>query len=99
MLCFSGPNEDPFPLVDVNKTFPEIVDYGRRIFAGMVLALDMAVANITKSYKQAGLWQDTVVVFSTDNGGIGSGNNFPLRGCKVLNWEGGIHGIGYVQHE
>ena len=92
-----GPNEDPYPLVDVNATFPEIVAYDRRIFAGMVLALDMAVANVTQAYKAAGLWADTVVVFSTDNGGIGSGNNFPLRGCKVLNWEGGVHGIGFVR--
>lgn len=57
-----GPNEDPFPIVDVNETFPEIVDYPRRIFAGMVLALDKAVENITNAYKNAGLWQDTVTV-------------------------------------
>ena len=44
-----------------------------------VLALDKAVENITSAYKAAGLWKDTVTVFSTDNGGIGSGNNFPLR--------------------
>lgn len=30
-------------------------------------------------------------------GGISSGNNFPLRGGKVLNWEGGVHGIGFVR--
>jgi arylsulfatase B len=47
---------------------------------GEVLAMDMAVANITDSYKRHGLWEDTVLVFSTDNGGISSGNNFPLRG-------------------
>ena len=44
-----------------------------------MLALDKAVENITSAYKAAGLWKDTVTVFSTDNGGIGSGNNFPLR--------------------
>ena len=31
-----GPNEDPYPVVDVNETFPEIVDPARKIFAGMV---------------------------------------------------------------
>ena len=28
-----GPNEDPWPLVDVNETFGEVVAYDRRIFA------------------------------------------------------------------
>jgi len=63
----------------------------------MVLALDKAVENITDAFKAEGMWKDTVTVFSTDNGGIGSGNNFPLRGCKVLNWEGGVHGISFVR--
>ena len=43
-----GPNEDAFPLIDVNETFAEIVDYDRRVFAGMVSMLDQAVANITE---------------------------------------------------
>jgi hypothetical protein len=29
----------------------------------MVLAMDMAVANVTASYEKAGLWGDTVLVF------------------------------------
>ena len=62
-----GPNEDPNPIVDVNATFGEVVAMDRRIFAGEVLAMDMAVANITAAYKKAGLWKDTVLVFSTDN--------------------------------
>ena len=55
---------DPFPMVDVNDTFGEVVAYDRRIFAGEVLAMDMAVANITAAYKRNGLWKDTVLVFS-----------------------------------
>jgi hypothetical protein len=66
--CFAtqvhGPNEDPFPIVDINSTFGEVVDYGRRTLAGEILAMDMAVKNITDSYQKAGLWKDTVLVFS-----------------------------------
>ena len=39
-----------------------------------------------------GRWgaQDTLIVWSSDNGGDGAANNFPLRGAKFSNWEGGI---------
>jgi len=69
-------------------------------FAGMVTGLDRAVKNITDSFRKYGLWEDTVLIFTTDNGaemGIGSGNNFPLRGGKVSNWEGGLRGVAFVR--
>eukprot|EP00912_Choanoflagellata_sp_UC4_P002485 UC4_evm3s1573 len=82
---------------NVNNTFPEIYEYGRRIYAGMVLALDYAVGNVTNAWKSAGLWDDTIMVFTTDNGGIEYGNNYPLRGAKVMNWEGGVRGVAFVR--
>ena len=54
----------------------------------MVSALDDAVANIEKIYKKAGIWDKTVLVFTTDNGGPEhSANNWPLRGHKNTAWE------------
>ena len=50
-----GPNEDAFPLIDVNETFAEVVAYDRRVFAGMVSMLDQAVANITEGGDLASL--------------------------------------------
>jgi arylsulfatase A-like enzyme len=41
--------------------------------------LDRAVAQVTSAFKDAGLWSDTVLIFTSDNGGIGPGNNYPLR--------------------
>ena len=80
-----NPYDVPPPsVVDVNATFPGIVPYSRRIYAGMVQALDMAVTDVVAAFKAGGLWDDTVLVFTTDNGGIGIGNNYPLRGMKVL---------------
>ncbi len=73
----------PVSLVDVNASFPDIAQYNRRIYAGMVKCLDDAVADVVKAYKDEGLWDNTVLIFTTDNGGIGIGNNFPLRGMKV----------------
>lgn len=41
----------------------------RRTAAGMTAALDDGIANVTMALKVAGLWADTLVLFSADNGG------------------------------
>jgi arylsulfatase A-like enzyme len=57
--------------------------------------MDDAVGLVLKALKDNGLDENTIVVFTSDNGGVASGDhyatsNLPLRGGKGYQWEGGI---------
>jgi len=65
------------------------------IYAGLVESMDDAVGVVLQTLKDNGLDKNTIVVFTSDNGGVASGDNFstsnlPLRGGKGYQWEGGI---------
>ncbi len=65
------------------------------LYAGMVQAMDEAVGLVLKQLEDSGLENHTIVVFTSDNGGVSAGDgvatsNLPLRGGKGRQWEGGI---------
>ncbi|MEE2935084.1 MAG: sulfatase [Planctomycetota bacterium] len=70
-------------------------------YASMVRAVDLSVGEVLKSIEQAGLSENTVVIFFSDNGGLctlparrqssgGPTSNLPLRSGKGWLYEGGI---------
>ncbi|XP_046566660.1 arylsulfatase B-like [Haliotis rubra] len=77
--------------------YKNIATMNRRIYCGMVSALDEAVGNITKALEDKGLMDNLLLVFTTDNGGptFVAANNLPLRGAKATLWEGGTKGTGF----
>jgi arylsulfatase A-like enzyme len=65
------------------------------IYAGMIQAMDDAVGLVLNALDEHGLAENTIVCFTSDNGGVASGDSFsssmlPLRGGKGRQWEGGI---------
>jgi arylsulfatase A-like enzyme len=72
------------------------------IYAGMMEILDDAVGMVIDKLKALGIEDDTVVIFTSDNGGVSSGDAFstsllPYRGGKGRQWEGGIRVPYYIK--
>ncbi|WP_337175926.1 arylsulfatase [Paludisphaera sp.] len=83
-----APHQVPARYKAPYKDLPE----PRRSYAGMTAALDEAVGTIAEAIDAAGLREDTLIVFSSDNGGPNPGtvsSNGPLRGAKGSLFEGG----------
>jgi len=65
------------------------------VYAGLVESMDDAVGLVLETLKAQGLDKNTIIIFTSDNGGVASGDsystsNLPLRGGKGYQWEGGI---------
>lgn len=59
-------------------------------YAAMTYDLDQGVGQLLATLKKRGLDENTLVVFSSDNGGIQQSSQEPLRGNKGSYYEGGI---------
>ncbi len=72
----------------------DIEPHRLRVYAAMVRALDRSVGRIMATLEEQGLADNTIVMFSSDNGGAGyiglSDVNKPYRGWKFTLFEGGI---------
>ena len=61
------------------------------VYAAMVKSLDESVGRIMKKLRDLGLEKNTIVIFTSDNGGYGPATSMaPLRGSKGMLYEGGI---------
>lgn len=88
---------------EVARKFDNIADEKRRKMVAMGNALNDAVAEVIIHLKETDLLENSIIVFTTDNGGEyfpngGAiyGSNWPLRGAKWTLWEGGIKANGLI---
>jgi arylsulfatase A-like enzyme len=72
-----------------------IEDHKTRVYAAMIRSLDRGVGEVLVALRENGLEENTLVVFSSDNGGAGyigiPSVNQPYRGWKMTFFEGGLH--------
>ena len=78
-----------------------------RHYRGMIACADEATRNITWALKQQGMWKDTLMLWSSDNGAARGedyrghksqmiGSNAPYRGHKSQMLEGGVRVVAFL---
>lgn len=87
-----------------NKPVPEGSGHNNPVYAAMIYSVDESVGRIMKTLDDLGLAENTLLIFSSDNGGVGGyareglvekgqkgvTDNTPLRGGKGMLYEGGV---------
>jgi arylsulfatase I/J len=74
----------------------------RQFYMAIVAYIDEKIGEAVKLLHEQQLWDNTFVIVHADNGGAiydnggAGGNNWPLKGGKVSNWEGGIRVNAFV---
>lgn len=90
-LAFNVPHEPSF--VDDSYT-QRFLDKGvplrdAKVY-GMIRHCDEQIGRLLKTVDEAGLREDTIVIFLTDNGGVSRHFRAGLRGNKATAYEGGV---------
>jgi len=86
-----GPNEAKPELVQRYSKKPRTEAHNDPTFAGMIHSLDENVGRIMQVLDELGLAEKTLVLFTSDNGGVFElSKQWPLRAGKGSYYEGGI---------
>ena len=80
------PMQAPAELIAKYRQRQEVKD---PVYAAMIEGMDAAIGRFLKQLDEAGLRDNTLILFKSDNGGY-SGDNRPLRGFKGTLYEGGL---------
>ncbi|KMY93299.1 arylsulfatase B [Drosophila simulans] len=101
--CHSSNPYNPLPVPDNDVIkMSHIPNYKRRKFAAMVSKMDDSVGQIVDQLRKSNMLENSIIIFSSDNGGPAQGfnlnfaSNYPLKGVKNTLWEGGVRAAGLM---
>lgn len=83
-----GPDDEA-----VSRSLGDLFHYdggNLKTYAKMVRSLDAAVGQVLQALEERGLSEDTIVIFTSDNGGERFSKNWPFTGQKTELLEGGL---------
>ena len=94
------PEEEGFK---VDRTLPVRQVQDNPVYAGLIKQMDDAIGVVLNKLEELGLDKNTIIIFTSDNGGVSSGDafatcNLPLRGGKGRQWEGGLRVPAIIQY-
>ncbi len=87
---WEGPND---------RAFSESIEYSPagfrsggslKVYGDMMRSLDSGIGRVLAALKETGLEKNTLVIFTSDNGGERFSYNWPFRGQKMELYEGGV---------
>lgn len=96
-----SPFQAPAERVQKYRSKPGVGGHSHPVYAAMIESLDLGVGNLMQALERLGIAENTIVIFTSDNGGrggyefIGHGDNdvtsnAPLKSGKGSFYEGGI---------
>ena len=94
-LAFNAPHTPLQALKSDYDALGQISDHRLRVYGAMIRGLERGVGVVLDALKANGLDDNTLVIFTSDNGGAGyiglPDINKPFRGWKATFFEGGLH--------
>ncbi len=81
---------DPQTAANLPAASEKTTAEGKHIHAAMLHALDLNVAAIEAELEKLGLLDNTILIFTSDNGAMEAGSSLPLRGHKHTIYDGGV---------
>lgn len=100
-LAYNAPHNPLQATREDYEALSHIKEERTRVYGGMMRSLDRGIGNVLAALRDNGLEENTLVIFSSDNGGahyIGvPGLNDPYRGWKMTFFEGGMHAPFFVK--